>query len=168
MGLIRQKSFAKKVAQRHKAETSQIVQSFRRFHCESMRQFKKTLKAYGGLSTVHGVPYILDEGQHPLEKMLWIFLVGIGCWVVAYLSLKIYDDWQANPVITTVSTTGYSIKNIPYPSITICAQGSIREISGDVNYSTLFSHALRKNLQFLQPPQEIFSLPHILFQTFLP
>ena len=133
MGLIRQNSFAKRVAQRHKADTNQIVQSFRRFHCEIMRQFKKTLKGYGGSSTVHGVPYILDEGQHPLEKMLWIFLVGIGCWVVAYLSLKIYDDWQANPVITTVSTTGYSIKNIPYPSITICAQGSMREITGDLN-----------------------------------
>ena len=101
-----------------------------------MRQFKNTLRAYGGSSTVHGVPYILDEGQHPLEKMLWIFLVGIGCWVVAHLSLKIYDDWQTNPVITTVSTTGYSIKNIPYPSVTICAQGSMREITGDVNYLT--------------------------------
>ena len=44
-GLTNQKEqLCKQVAQRLKAETNEIVQSLRRFHCESMRQFKKTFK----------------------------------------------------------------------------------------------------------------------------
>ena len=42
--------------------------------------------------------------------------------------LQAYNEWQENPVLTTVSTTGKPIKDIEFPAITICSQGAIKEV----------------------------------------
>ena len=89
----------------------------------------KTLKDYGEATTIHGIPYLLEGGRNSFERLLWLVVIGIGICIALYFSLDIYDDWQANKVLTTVSTTGYDIANIEYPSITICAQGSVKEIT---------------------------------------
>ena len=81
----------------------------------------KTVKEYGGSTTVHGIPYILEDGRHPLERILWIILVCIGAGMAAFLSLNIYNDWQSNQIITSVGTTGYSIENIEFPCYHMCA-----------------------------------------------
>ena len=91
----------------------------------------KTLKDYGEATTIHGIPYVLEGGRNPFERLLWLVVIGIGICIALYFSLDIYDDWQANKVLTTVSTTGYDIANMEYPSITICAQGSVKEITGE-------------------------------------
>ena len=91
----------------------------------------KTLKDYGGATTIHGIPYLLEGGRNPIERLFWLVVIGIGICIALYFSLEIYDDWQSNQVVTTVSTTGYDIANIEYPSITICAQGSVKEITGE-------------------------------------
>ena len=39
-----------------------------------------------------------------------------------------YNDWQDNPVLTTVQTTGMPISKIDFPAITICSQGTINEV----------------------------------------
>ena len=91
----------------------------------------KTLKDYGEATTIHGIPYLLEGGRNPFERLLWLVVIGIGICIALYFSLDIYDDWQANKVLTTVSTTGYDITNMEYPSITICAQGSVKEITGE-------------------------------------
>ena len=91
----------------------------------------KTLKNYGEATSIHGIPYLLEGGRNPIERLFWLVVIGIGIWIALYFSLEIYDDWQSNQVVTTVSTTGYDIANIEYPLITICAQGSVKEITGE-------------------------------------
>ena len=39
-----------------------------------------------------------------------------------------YVEWQDNPVLTSVQTTGLPISEIEFPAITICGQGSIYEV----------------------------------------
>ena len=91
----------------------------------------KTVNQYGNATTVHGISYTLEQGRHPLERLLWVVLVLIGAGFSLYLSGSILNDRDNNPVMTTVETTGYNIENIDFPSITICAQGSIQKITGD-------------------------------------
>ena len=43
-------------------------------------------------------------------------------------TVKTYIEWQANPTITTINTTAYSIKNIEFPAITICSQGAAKDV----------------------------------------
>ena len=102
----------------------------------------KTAKEYGESTTVHGIPYILEDGRHPLERILWIILVGIGAGMAAFLSLNIYNDWQSNQIITSVGTTGYSIENIEFPAVTICAQGSIQRVTGNFTMPLTFENCI--------------------------
>ena len=92
---------------------------------------RKTVKQYGNATTVHGISYILEQGRHPLERLLWIVLVLTGFGVFFYLTTTICTERENNPVMTTVETTGYNIENIEFPSITVCPQGSVKKITGD-------------------------------------
>ena len=92
----------------------------------------KTLKEYGGATTIHGIPYILEDCRRVFERFLWVFLVITSGFYTSYNSYKIYCDWQNDPVTTTIGTTGLNIEKIDYPSITICAQGSVKEITGNL------------------------------------
>ena len=44
------------------------------------------------------------------------------------MSREMYVQWQDNPTTTTVNTTAYPIKNVEFPAITICSQGSAKDI----------------------------------------
>ena len=43
-----------------------------------------------------------------------------------YWSISAYTDWQGSPVLTTVATTAFAIKNVEFPAITICAPGTVK------------------------------------------
>jgi hypothetical protein len=43
-------------------------------------------------------------------------------------SIVAYIDWQCNPVMTTVTTTGYPIGMLSFPGITICSHGYLEQI----------------------------------------
>ena len=90
----------------------------------------KTLVEYGDTTSIHGISYILEDGRLIFERVLWVVLVILCASVSLVLTKKIYDNWEQDPISTTVGTTEYNIENIEYPSITICAQGSVREIIG--------------------------------------
>ena len=61
---------------------------------------------------------------------MWVVVVGLAVFFALDLSISAYGNWRSNPVLTTVWTTGHPIEKIPFPSITICAQGSVNEIIG--------------------------------------
>ena len=55
-------------------------------------------------------------------------LAGMFNTTLYFLFKKAYNDWQDNPVLTTVSTTAMPISEIEFPAITICGQGSVSEV----------------------------------------
>ena len=44
--------------------------------------------------------------------------------VFEFRTISVYGDWIENPILTSVKTTGLPIKDIQYPTIIICGQGS--------------------------------------------
>ena len=90
----------------------------------------KTIMEYCGATSIHGVSYIAEGSRLFFERVLWVVLITICASISLVLTKKIYDNWDQDPISTTVSTTEYGIENIEYPSITICAQGSVKNIIG--------------------------------------
>ena len=43
-----------------------------------------------------------------------------------------WNEWQDEPIITTIGTTAYPIQNIDFPAITICSQGAAKDIMDKV------------------------------------
>ena len=88
----------------------------------------KTLREYGSATSVHGIPYILEDGRKPVERLLWIIFVGIGAGTATYFSFNIYQDWQNQQVITSVGTTGYNVENILFYSAHLRSSSSQLQI----------------------------------------
>ena len=57
----------------------------------------KTLVEYGGSTTIHGLPYILEDGRLLLERVLWVVLVTLGAILSLISTYGIYKDWDENP-----------------------------------------------------------------------
>ena len=66
----------------------------------------QTAKEYGSQATVHGINYVSDSSSPLLDRCLWLVVVVIFSMSGIILSLQSYYDWQDDPVITTVATTG--------------------------------------------------------------
>ena len=62
---------------------------------------------YADRTSAHGVNYASWDGSgHICEKILWaVICVVFSCLAIA-LTWRAYADWQQNPVITTILTTG--------------------------------------------------------------
>ena len=43
-------------------------------------------------------------------------------------TFKMFQDWQNNPVLTTVKSSAFPIKDISFPTVTICGQGLSSDI----------------------------------------
>ena len=93
---------------------------------KNSRPFSKTLVGYANASTTHGIYYIFERGRWILERFVWVVVVLIAILLAVAWSWWAYKGWQDDPIITSIATTGLPIQKIPFPSITICAQGMIR------------------------------------------
>ena len=95
---------------------------------KAKKPYFRTLKEYSSSSTTHGISYVFEDDRLIIERILWIVVVIIAIYIASSLSITAYVNWQENPVLTSVGTTGYPIEQVQFPAITICAQGSVREI----------------------------------------
>lgn len=67
---------------------------------------KKTIKEYGAQATIQGINYVSDSSALPLDRFLWLLVCIIFGTLAITLSTKAYIEWQDDPVLTTVKTTG--------------------------------------------------------------
>jgi hypothetical protein len=56
-----------------------------------------------------------------------IGLLALG----TYWSVKAYNDWQSNLVLTTVNTTAFPVTGVEFPAFTICAPGQVLDVSSE-------------------------------------
>lgn len=77
----------------------------------------KTLREYSENSSVHGVGYIFENGQHFLERLVWVIVVFVGVSLATFFSVEAYLAWGRFPVITSVSTTSLPIRVYHGPAL---------------------------------------------------
>ena len=104
----------------------------------------KTLKEYASVSTIHGPSYIAGHEQSLLERILWLVVVCLALAFTTYQVPKMYHEWQENPVVTTLDTVALPIEDIEFPAVTICPQGSAKNILDAVLFKQLKEYILNK------------------------
>ena len=65
-----------------------------------------------------------------------------------YSTCKTYIEWQANPIITTIDTTAYPIKNVEFPAITICSQGATKDVMDTVMLNQFESYLKSRGIYY--------------------
>ena len=66
----------------------------------------RILRQYSMQSTVAGLHYAFEPKQSQVVSFLWFVAILILTVLGTYLSIKNYIDWNNEPVLTTVTSTG--------------------------------------------------------------
>ena len=93
-----------------------------------MKHLSNTAKEYCSESSIHGIPYLGNFEHSTFARICWLLFVSIALAATSYQVWKIWSEADANPIITTLATISYPIENIDFPAVTLCPQGSVREI----------------------------------------
>ena len=59
---------------------------------------------YTNSSSLHGVPYI--RAPNRCDRVLWLAIVLVALVSAIYGSVTAYNDWQNQPILTSLETTG--------------------------------------------------------------
>ena len=120
--------------------------SQKRHQQQDRRMGKETydiVKDYSEYSTIQGIIYIFQTNQTTFGKIFWIAVVASMVLLGTYWSVNAYNSWQENPVITTVGTTAFPVKDIDFPAVTICSQGNNEDILS-AGFQKMFSDFLKQ------------------------
>ena len=76
-----------------------------------------TIKEFLESSTIHGLVYIATS-KRKLGKIIWLLIVLIAFTVALRLIYNSYQEWDEDPVSTSIST--HPIARLRFPNVTIC------------------------------------------------
>ena len=75
-----------------------------------------------------GLVYVCMRDQERGGQIFWIIVIFLLLLLGAFWTASIYKNWQAQPVVTTLTTNSLPITEIEFPSVTVCGQGFNSEI----------------------------------------
>ena len=81
------------------------------------------IKDYSDYAAIQGLNYIFFANQTLFGRIFWIIVVTMMLCLGVYWSITAYLDWQDQLVLTTITTTAYSVKQIEFPAVTFCSPG---------------------------------------------
>ena len=86
------------------------------------------------LTSIHGLNYTTDANRPLCDRIFWAFIVLFGVIGTVYIVQTAFNNWSEQPILTTIDTVSQSIKEIQFPTTTICSDlrmdswGSIRDL----------------------------------------
>ena len=107
---------------------------------KSYNDVRRTWKSYSAKSTIHGVSYLSDEDTSGIEKFLWGFIIVLGLGFTIFQLIVLFEEREDSPTITTLNTSFYPVKDIKFPQVTICPQGSVNNLVERVLFKQLTNH----------------------------
>ena len=106
----------------------------------------RLLHEYSEYSTIQGIIYIFQNRQSLAGRIVWVSIVAFMILLGSYWSIQSYVDWQNKPVLTTVQTTAYPVKEIEFPAVTICGQGMSDDVISAAMFKQFFKYLESKNI----------------------
>ena len=83
-------------------------------------------------STIHGLAYIATSGKY--VKLFWTIIVIAGFTCAGILIYESFNDWNENPIKTTIDTL--PIAEITFPKVTVCPP---KNTYTDLNYDLMMT-----------------------------
>ena len=113
-------------------------------------------------ATVQGFAFISVSKEKLFQMSFWILAVCFLSSVGIFWSSQMYVNWVDQPVLTTIRTTAYSIKNVEFPAVTFCTK-STSDLGINASHITLFLNFLvdRYGIRTDFSPLDIAELLHL-------
>ena len=86
------------------------------------KRLNKHLENFCGDSTIHTVQY-LAPSRSVGERLLWFAILSVALVLSTLLTKGLFENWAANPIVTTINTNSFSVTKISFPAVTVCPNG---------------------------------------------
>ena len=106
---------------------------------------------YAKLSTIHGFSYLSDSNPSGPSRIFWMIVAVLAILFTIFQMSSLRSQWKKNPVVTTLDTIALPIDEIEFPAVTICPQGSIKDILDNVLFKQFMKYISNKT----KPPNQI-------------
>ena len=57
-------------------------------------------------------------------RLIWTGIVSAATILGVCMSIEMWFDWKASPVVTTIGTTALPIADLNFPAVTLCSPGN--------------------------------------------
>jgi hypothetical protein len=101
---------------------------------------------YSKYTKIHGVYYVFKTNSSHLRKGFWILVLLLMLFMTSKWSIKMYQGWEDQPVLTTLATTALPVKLVEFPAFTICGQGMNNDVLNSGMTLQLFKFLENKNI----------------------
>ena len=79
----------------------------------------RMLSDFFDATTVHGFAYV-HRRNPACHRLLWSILILVGFSISGWLIFEAFQDWDENPVLTTLDTIAAPITETQFPTVTVC------------------------------------------------
>ena len=107
-------------------------------------KISNTAKKYAEETTLHGFSYIANNEHPTLARFLWVIVVILGISYTAFQMVSLRQQWEVSPVVTNLETIAFPIEEIEFPAVTICPQGSVKDVLDNVMFRQLKEYVKKK------------------------
>ena len=77
---------------------------------KNVKSVLESLQEHSGNLSIQGVGYIFQNRQSFIGRIFWSLVVTSMILLASVWSCLMYQDWQASPVLTTVTTPAHPIE----------------------------------------------------------
>ena len=78
------------------------------------------IQEYLSISTIHGLFYLGARETSIIAKIVWFILVVLAITIGSLMMERVLENWEENPVLTSLDNAAQSLEQTQYPTITIC------------------------------------------------
>ncbi|XP_057370230.1 pickpocket protein 28-like [Daphnia carinata] len=111
----------------------------------AQRKHKRILQHFCESSSIHGLKHVYEDGSLMFERVVWILVFLSGVCFSSYFCWQVWQKWEQSPVLTSVETQLYPLKNVPFPAVTIC---NVNKISESKLYEVILANPKFKNVSY--------------------
>jgi hypothetical protein len=106
----------------------------------------KSVGDFSKITTIQGLEIIFDSKQPIFTRIFWLVIIVWMSGMGIYWSIQMYLNWTGQQVFIPIASLGRPVKEVEFPSITICSPGN-SEIVTNAKLLTQFKDYLTKDLQ---------------------
>ncbi|KAI9552641.1 putative amiloride-sensitive sodium channel [Daphnia sinensis] len=114
----------------------------------------KMLKEFCDTTSIHGLKYITEENSHWLKRAMWTLVFLGGILFSGYFCWQMWNKWEDSPVLMSLDSNRYPLKNIPFPAVTICnvnkvSKTKLLQFMEDPRYKDVTYEKMQETLRYM-------------------
>ncbi|XP_057370231.1 pickpocket protein 28-like [Daphnia carinata] len=98
-------------------------------------------------SSLHGLNHIFEEGSLLFERIVWFLVFLSGVCFSGYFCWQMWQKWEQSPLLTSVETHLYPLRNTHFPAVTIC---NVNKVSERKLYSAILDNPKFMNVSYIK------------------